>query len=181
MKTILGMVALGVFAVGAVFAEFPSRMALRADAAKVTPAPATEELVGTWRLVRFTRTNVATGEAQDTFGKTPSGFIQFGRDGRMMMLVVKEQRAAPPEPEKMTEQQRADLFKTMIAYGGTYTFDGKALTCHLDVTWNQAWTGTDIVRHVTLEGNKLVLTADAHKSYVDGNVISAVMVFERVL
>jgi hypothetical protein len=156
-------------------------MALRADAAKVTPAPATEELVGTWRLVRFTRTNVATGEAQDTFGKTPSGFIQFGRDGRMMMLVVKEQRAAPPEPEKMTEQQRADLFKTMIAYGGTYTFDGKALTCHLDVTWNQAWTGTDIVRHVTLEGNKLVLTADAHKSYVDGNVISAVMVFERVL
>ncbi len=99
----------------------------------------------------------------------------------MMMLVVKEQRAAPPEPEKMTEQQRADLFKTMIAYAGTYTFDGKALTCHLDVTWNQAWTGTDIVRHVTLEASKLILTADAHKSYVDGNVISAVMMFEKVL
>ena len=174
MKTILGMVALGVFAVGAVFAEFPSPMAVRAGAAN-------EQLAGTWRLVRFTRTNVATGEAQDTFGKAPSGFIQFGSDGRMMMLVVKEQRAAPPEPEKMTEQQRADLFKTMIAYAGTYAFDGKALTCHLDVTWNQAWTGTDIVRHVTLEGNKLILTADAHKSYVDGNVISAVMVFEKVL
>ena len=181
MKTILGMVALGVFAVGAVFAEFPSPMAVRAGAAKLTPAPANEQLAGTWRLVRFTRTNVATGEAQDTFGKAPSGFIQFGSDGRMMMLVVKEQRAAPPEPEKMTEQQRADLFKTMIAYAGTYAFDGKALTCHLDVTWNQAWTGTDIVRHVTLEGNKLILTADAHKSYVDGNVISAVMVFEKVL
>ena len=181
MKTILAMVALGVLAVGAVFAAFPAQLALRAGAAKLTPAPANEELVGTWRLVRFTRTNVATGEAQDTFGKRPSGFIQFGRDGRMMMLVVKEQRTAPPEPEKMTDEERADLFKTMIAYGGTYTFDGKALTCHLDVTWNQAWTGTDIVRHVTLEGSKLILTADAHKSYVDGNVISAVMTFERVL
>jgi Lipocalin-like domain len=98
----------------------------------------------------------------------------------MMMLVVKEQRPAPPEPEKMTDQQRADLFKTMIAYGGAYTFDGKTLTSHLDVTWNQAWTGTDIVRHVTLEGRKLVLMADPHKSYVDGNVISAVMMFEKV-
>jgi hypothetical protein len=181
MKAIMGMVALGVFAVGAVFAEFPSPIALREGAARPAPAPANKELAGTWRLVRFTRTNVATGEAQDTFGKAPSGFIQFGRDGRMMMLVVKEPRTAPAEPEKMTDQERADLFKTMIAYGGTYTFDGKALTCHLDVTWNQAWTGAEIVRHVTLEGNKLTLMADAHKSYVDGNVISAVMMFERVL
>jgi len=98
----------------------------------------------------------------------------------MMMLVVKDQRPAPPEPEKMTDQQRADLFKTMIAYGGAYTFDGKTLTSHLDVTWNQAWTGTDIVRQVKLEGRNLVLMADAHKSYVDGNMISAVMMFEKV-
>jgi len=181
MKTILGMVALSAFAVGAVLAAFPSRVELRASAAKPTPEAANEKLVGTWRLVRFTRTNVATGGAQDTFGKVPSGFIEFGRDGRMMMLVVKEQRTVPPEPEKMTDQQRAELFKTMIAYAGKYTFDGKALTCHLDVTWNQAWTGTEIVRHVTLEGKKLILTADAHKSYVDGNVISAVMVFERAM
>ncbi|HEY1472027.1 MAG TPA: lipocalin-like domain-containing protein [Candidatus Acidoferrum sp.] len=180
MKTILSMVALGIFAAGAAFATLPSRMARSLSAAGPSAAVANQELGGTWRLVRFTRTIVATGEALDTFGKTPSGFIQFGRDGRMMMLLVKDQRAAPPEPEKMTDQQRADLFKTMIAYGGTYTFDGKTLSSHLDVTWNQAWTCTEIVRHVTLEGSKLMLTADAHKSYVDGNVISAVMMFEKV-
>jgi hypothetical protein len=181
MKTISSMLALCIFMVGTLFATLPSRTALGASPTPASPAPSNEDLVGTWRLVRFTRTIVATGEAQDTFGRAPSGFIQFGRDGRMMMLVTKDPRPAPPEPEKMTDQQRADLFKTMIAYGGTYTFDGQALTCHLDVTWNQAWTGTDIVRHVTLEGRKLILTADAHKSYVDGNVISAVMKFERVL
>jgi Lipocalin-like domain len=180
MKTILSMLALCILLVGAVFATHPPRTALSASPVAPSSTPVNEELVGTWRLVRFTRTIVATGEAQDTFGKTPSGFIQFGRDGRMMMLVVKDQRPAPPDPEKMTDQQRADLFKTMIAYGGAYTFDGKTLTSHLDVTWNQAWTGTDIVRHVTLEGGKLILTADPHKSYVDGNVISAVMTFEKV-
>ena len=180
MKTILSMLALYVSAVGAVFATLPSRMPPSASAAGLSPAAINEELVGTWRLVRFTRTIVATGEALDTFGKAPSGFIQFGHEGRMMMLVTKDPRPSPPEPEKMTDQERADLFKTMIAYGGTYTFDGKTMTSHLDVTWNQAWTGTEIVRHVTLEGNKLILTADAHKSYVDGNVISAVMTFEKV-
>jgi hypothetical protein len=57
-----------------------------------------EELVGTWKLLRFTRTDVATGEAMETFGKAPSGYLQLGGDGRMMMLVVKEGRATPPDP-----------------------------------------------------------------------------------
>lgn len=180
MKTILSTLALWILTMGALVAALPSQMAFSSSAAGLSPTPADEELAGTWQLVRFTRTIVATGEAQETFGKAPSGFIQFGRDGRMMMFVVKDQRPSPPDPEEMTDQQRADLFKTMIAYGGTYTFDGKTLTSHLDVTWNQAWTGTDIVRHVTFEGNKLILTADPHKSYVDGNVISAVMTFEKL-
>jgi lipocalin-like protein len=180
MKTILAMLALCILTVGVLVAALPSRIACSSSAAGLSATPANEELVGTWRLVRFTRTIVATGEAQETFGKAPSGFIQFGRDGRMMMFVVKDQRPSPTDPQKMTDQQRADLFKTMIAYGGTYTFDGKTLTSHLDVTWNQAWTGTDIVRHVMLEGRNLTLTADPHKSYVDGNVISAVMTFEKL-
>jgi Lipocalin-like domain len=143
------------------------------------PPPSNQELIGSWRLIHFTRTIVATGQTLETFGKTPSGFIQFGKDGRMMMLIVKDQRPSPPDPEKMTDEERAELFRTMIAYAGTYTFDGKTLWCHLDVTWNQAWTGTDIKRHVTFEGKRLILTADAHKSYVDGNLITGIMTFEK--
>jgi Lipocalin-like domain len=56
----------------------------------------------------------------------------------------------------MTDQERAELFRTMIADAGTYAFDGKNLECHLDVSWNQAWTGTDIQRHVTFEGRRLI-------------------------
>jgi hypothetical protein len=59
-----------------------------------------------WKLLHFTRTNVATSEAMETFGKAPSGYLQLGRDGRMMMLVVKDERPSPAEPEKMTDQQR---------------------------------------------------------------------------
>lgn len=97
----------------------------------------------------------------------------------MMMLIVKDVRPNPPDPEKMTDPERAELFRTMIGYGGTYAFDGTTLTCRLDVTWNQAWTGTEIVRHVTLDGGRLILTAEPHKSYVDGNLITGVMTFEK--
>ena len=154
-------------------------LALFASAA-MSPAPENEQLVGSWRLVHFTRTILATGETVETFGKAPSGCIQFGRDGRMMMLIAKDERPSPPDPEKMTDQQRADLFRTMIGYGGTYAFDGKTLTMRLDVTWNQAWTGTEKLRHVTLDGRKLILDADPHVSYIDGKSITASMTFEKI-
>src|ERR1700731_5464108 len=80
--------------------------------------PPSKELIGSWRLVRFTRTIVATGQTFETFGKKPSGFIQLANDGRMTMLIVKDQRPNPPDPEKMTDEERAELFRTMIAYAG---------------------------------------------------------------
>jgi hypothetical protein len=139
-----------------------------------------QDLVGTWRLVHFTRTFADTGQTVESFGKAPSGFIQFGGDGRIMLLIVKEERPIAADPEKMTDQQRAELFRTMIGYGGSYIFDGKTLTCHLEVSWNQAWTGTDIQRQVMLEGRRLTLVTEPHKSYVDDKVVTGELTFERV-
>jgi hypothetical protein len=69
----------------------------------------------------------------------------------------------------------------MWPFGAMNTFDGKNLKCHLDVSWNQAWTATDIQRHFTFEGRRLILSADPHKSYVDGNLITGLMTFEKTL
>jgi hypothetical protein len=41
----------------------------------------------------------------------------------MMVLIVKDERPKPPDLAKMTDQERAQLFKTLVAYGGTYTLD----------------------------------------------------------
>src|SRR5713101_475355 len=111
-----------------------------------------DELYGTWRLMSFTRTVVATGETTDIFGKAPRGFINYGRDGRMIVLIVKDERPKPADLSKITDQERADLFKTMAAYGGTYTFDGTTITHHVDISWNQIWTGTDQLRNIKLDG-----------------------------
>jgi hypothetical protein len=62
----------------------------------------------------------------------------------MLVLFVSDQRPKPPDLAKMSDQERVDLFKTMYAYGGTYTYDGKTITHHIDVSWNETWTGTDV-------------------------------------
>jgi len=138
------------------------------------------DLLGTWRLVSYTRTVVATGETTDIFGKAPRGFINYGRDGRMLVLIVKDDRPTPDDLARMTDQQRAELFKSMIAYGGTYTFDGKTVTHHVDISWNQIWTGTNQIRNVTFENRKLILSTNPQPSSIDGKVSVGILTWEKL-
>ena len=50
---------------------------------------------------------------------------------------------------------------------------------HVDISWNEAWTGTDQVRPYKLEGNILTITT-FNKSPVDGREGSTVLVWEKV-
>ena len=139
-----------------------------------------DEIYGTWRLVSFTRTVVTTGETIDIFGKAPRGFINYGRDGRMMVLIVKDERPKPADLAKMTDQERADLFKTMAAYGGTYTFDGTTITHHVDISWNQIWTGTDQLRNIKFAGRKVIFSINPQPSSIDGKTTVSVLTWEKI-
>jgi hypothetical protein len=145
-----------------------------------TVLAADEQLYGTWRLVSFTATVLATGETTDIFGKAPHGFLNYGRDGRMLALIVSAKRPKPADVAKMTDQDRVALFKSTIAYGGTYTYDGKTVTHHVDISWNESLTGTDAVREVKFDGNRLTLSTGPTPSPEDGKLLTAVLTWERV-
>jgi hypothetical protein len=92
---------------------------------------ADNELSGTYKLVVEQRQILDTGEIVPV--RNPQGFINYSNDGRMIVLVVRNPRPKPESIEKTTDQERADLFRTMTAYAGTYRFDGEksiTLTCH---------------------------------------------------
>jgi hypothetical protein len=116
----------------------------------------------------------------DSFGKSPHGFINYGRDGRVLLLIVSDKRPKPPDLTKMTDQERVELFKTMVACGGTYTYDGKIVKHHYDISWNENWTGTDVAWEVKLEGSKLILSTRTAPSPVDGRLTTVVLTWERV-
>jgi hypothetical protein len=145
-----------------------------------TQAQAINQLAGTYRLISYQRTVVATGETTDMFGKAPQGYIIYGHDGRMMILYVSDKRPQPKDLATMTDQERVDLFKTMQAYTGTYEYDGKKVTHHVDISWNQMWTGTDLVRNVRVDGKRVILTTMPAPSPLDGKVNVAVLTWKKV-
>jgi hypothetical protein len=80
----------------------------------------------------------------------------------------------------MTDAQRADLFRSMLAYGGTFTFDGAKVEHHIDISWNEVWTGTTVIRNVTKEGDKLIYTTLPAPFSSDGKMSVVTVVFEKV-
>jgi Lipocalin-like domain len=143
-----------------------------------TAIAADDDLVGTYKLVSEHRKIVDTGEIVSV--PNAPGYISYGKDGRMLVLIVRRPRPQPESVDKITDQQRVELFRTMTAYGGTYRFDGNKVEHHIDISWNEAWTGTTVVRDFTKEGDKLVYTTRPALSPVDGKMSVVTVVWEKV-
>jgi hypothetical protein len=139
-----------------------------------------DDIVGTYRLISSQRVILETGETEDSYGKDPHGYVTYGRDGRMMGIIVFSNRPRPESLDKMTDQQRADLFRTMLAYGGTYTFHGDRIEHHIDISSNELWTGTTVIRDIKKEGDRLVFTGKPAPFPRDGKMSVNTLVWEKV-
>ena len=88
------------------------------------PPVGVEELYGTWRLISWTRNLLDTGETLKPFGDAPIGFLSYGWDGRVFFVMTKQGRTRPDDLTRLTDAERAVLYSTIVADGGTFTFDG---------------------------------------------------------
>ena len=109
-------------------------------------------LLGTWKLKSYVREVAATGERYNERGEQPNGYLSYAADGRMYAIITWDNRANPHDVVP-TNEERVRLYRTMISYAGTYTVDAEKVIHHVDISWNQNWTGTDQVRFYKLEGN----------------------------
>jgi lipocalin-like protein len=142
------------------------------------PIETIEELYGTWKLVSWTRRLVDSGETVEAFGKQPRGLLHYGRDGHVSWVMTKENRAMPRALTELNDAERAELYDTMVAYAGTFTFDGNAATHRVQISWNEVWTGTAQVRNLRFEGRRLIMTTNP-QSGIDGRLSSSVFVWQR--
>jgi Lipocalin-like domain len=128
-------------------------------------------LLGTWKMVSWLREVIATGQRIDVLGPDPVGYINYGADGRFYALVVSRDRALPSSLPPSTDE-KLKLFDSMLAYAGTYTVDHEKAVHHVDVSWNEAWTGTDQVRFYNLDGHRLTISgAPAKDPHTGADVI----------
>ncbi|MCX5847089.1 MAG: lipocalin-like domain-containing protein [Deltaproteobacteria bacterium] len=110
-------------------------------------------------------------------GKNPAGYVIYTSEGRMMVIITAEGRKAPN-----TDQDRAELMKTVFAYAATYRIEGDKLINKVDVSWNPALVGTEQTRFLKMDGDRLqVLTAwHVKANWPEKGMGRVIMTFERV-
>ena len=138
-----------------------------------------DRLIGTWKLVSVTAKDVATGEQSEIFGPDPDGYINYGPDGRMIVINARSDRKKPTGAAP-TREEAADLFQGVLAYAGTYTVEGDTVTHHVDISWNESWTGTDQVRHARFDGERVHLSTKPTPDPVNGRMSVRTMTWEKL-
>jgi len=114
-------------------------------------------LLGTWKLKSYVVTTAA-GERSTPYGENPQGYLSYSADGRMQVIGAASGREVPAAAGP-PDNERAALYDTMFAYAGTYSVEGCKVIHHVDISWNEVWTGTTQVRLFAMNGNILRLTA----------------------
>jgi hypothetical protein len=143
------------------------------------PALAAEfEVAGTYELVSSSTKFLDTGEVVSD--PSPKGFIMYGVDGRMLVLITYNGRPKSENSAKMTDDQRIGLFRTMLAYGGTYTFDGKTMEHHVDICWDEVRCGTTVIRDVVKDGDRLTYTTRPQPSPLNGRMSVVTLVWQKL-
>ncbi|MGD0026341.1 MAG: lipocalin-like domain-containing protein [Xanthobacteraceae bacterium] len=138
-----------------------------------------DKLVGTWKLVAAVSEDLATGQKTNIYKAPPVGFINYGADGRVLVIVVDSDRKKPAGAVATPAEAEA-LFRSMAAYGGTYVVKGNQVIHHVDVSWNQTWTGTDQVRNYKFDGERLSLATAPSPDPFTGKMSVRTLVWEKI-
>lgn len=119
--------------------------AVVATAAKVAES-ATPNVVGVWKLAGGSTTDPSGKQLGVPYGPRGMGLVSLTADGRMMAVLV-DGRAKLPDGAK----------REYSSYCGNYTFDGSTLITTVDAASDPARMGSQQVRKVRLEGDRMIL------------------------
>lgn len=148
-------------------------------AEQATSRDRNELLLGTWKMRSWTVEDLVAEERRDALGPDPCGYITYTRDGRVAVLAVARERIRPAELVPTNEEKIA-LYDTMFAYAGTFAFDGVKVIHYIDVSWNEAWSGTSQVRFCELRGDMLTYVSAPARNPMTGRDCVHTVVFARL-
>jgi hypothetical protein len=141
---------------------------------------AAHRLLGTWKLVSVIRKEVPTGARVDLLGPDPKGFLNYNADGRMMVMIAVRSDRKKPAGNVPTATEADALFRSMNSYAGTYTVTENEVTHHVDISFNESWTGTKQTHFYKLENSRLTLSTSASPDPYDGKMSVRSLIWEKL-
>ena len=103
-------------------------------------------IVGTWKLVAAAAHDGAGNPLPSPYGPKLMGRVTFSADGRMMAVLCDGRPSLPD-----------GTARDYASYCGNYRFDGSRLVTRVDAASDPARLGTDQVREVRFEGDRMIL------------------------
>jgi hypothetical protein len=145
----------------------------------VKPKHALLPLLGTWKLQSFTTEFVDTAEKTSIFGAHPKGYLSYSADGRMYAIFSAEERRSPVDLVP-TDTERIDLYNGFSAYAGTFKVRGDTVIHEVDISWNEAWTGTAQMRRFRVDGTRLTIETLLDRNPVNGRDCVSTLVWLKI-
>jgi hypothetical protein len=142
-----------------------------------------EDIWGTYKLISSTDKYLDTGNIVNSFGEHPKGYITYGKEGRMMVLVTYDGRKTPQDRLKTSIEERDALYRSMFAYGGTYSYSGNRIEHHIDISASETQNGTTLIRYVTTDGDRLIYATEPFPTLNEetlGKMIVRTLIWEKV-
>jgi hypothetical protein len=138
------------------------------------------EILGTWKLVSVTSSTASGDRNNAPFGAGPTGFLTYTQDGRMSAIVSygERKRLSSNDSHLAPTEEQAEAFRTFVAYAGTYTLSGDKVIHHVEVCSIQDWVGTDLIRGIRFEGERLRLVSTP--TPVDGKLQTFELIWQRL-
>jgi hypothetical protein len=134
-----------------------------------------DQIIGVWKLVSVIYEDQETKTRTPIMGEHPRGYQIATPDGRWLAISTPAGRTAP-----QTDAERAQAYRTMIAYSGRYRVEGSTITTKVDVAWNESWVGGEQVRHIRFEDDKLFIESPPmpHPNMY-GKTVRVIVVWQR--
>ncbi|WZB60369.1 lipocalin-like domain-containing protein [Achromobacter xylosoxidans] len=117
------------------------------------------DLTGTWFLGEAYAVGPRGSACTTSTAHGSSGVIHYGDDGRMMALITHDGREwLDGDRQAAPEAQRAQAYKSSIAYAGRFTLEAGWISHWVDVSTYPNWVGTALRRALSFEQGDAVLT-----------------------
>ena len=84
-----------------------------------------------------------------------------------------------PPAFRRLRARRLNCSNSMLAYTGTFTLHEDHVVHQVDVSWNQAWSGTDQKRFYKLDGSMLEIWGAPAPDPYTGRTVAHRMTFEK--
>jgi hypothetical protein len=120
-----------------------------------------QELLGGWRLVRWSIDYGAGRAPQVPYGEAAGGLLLYGADGWMTATMHEERRTplSHPSARLASNESRAAAMAEYLTYGGRWHLDGSAVIHEIAFALNPVLIGTTQRREAELRDGLLHLTA----------------------